>query len=545
MRKKTIPLFILLFVSLTIMASPRSWKQKREAALSVLSPNEVLCAKSQVYKQKELTSLAENSVYTILGYEDKGFAIISNDDNFKAVLGYSNTNFAEQPTGFKWWLNEISEVLTNGKATASYKNDDKEVLPMLKSEWGQDSPYNDLCPHGYPSGCVATAMAQIMYYHEYPIHGKGKYYDLLNKKWIRFDQTTYDYANMLPKYEKDSYTTTQGTAVATLMYHCGIATDMQYAEDGSGTFSYKAVEALQNTFLYHENLNVRYRQFHSNADWMKMVYNELNNKRPILYGASDTSAGGHAFVIDGYDKEGLVHVNWGWDGSCNGYYSIDLLAPKGTSYQFTEGQNMLTGFDTSSAKIERKSEIVSTTDFEPSISEGKLQLAKATIYNCNYYSFEGKLLVVLDDGNSRKILDEESFSKEPISGIDNSGNVYGINLEEWESELPSTLSDGTYELYMAVQDEGYSDVSPVVYPEGVKGTVKLEKKGDNLKIISDNETGIKSIASSASRTYTYIYNMQGQEIYNSNSSDFSWDKIPAAGIYIIKQGNTTKKFIKN
>lgn len=543
--RKTISLFILLFVSLVVMATPRSWNQKREAALSVLYPNEFLRAKSQVYNQKELTVLTENKDYTILGYEDEGFAVISNDDNFKAVLGYSNTNFANQPAGFEWWLKEIGKVLASGKATTSYKNDDNEVLPMLKSEWGQGSPYNDLCPYGYPSGCVATAMAQIMYYHEYPIHGKGKYYDLLNKKWIRFDQTTYDYANMLPTYEKDSYSTTQGTAVATLMSHCGIATDMQYAADGSGTFSYKAVEALQNTFLYHENLNVRYRQFHSNADWMNMVYDELDNKRPILYGASDTSAGGHAFVIDGYNKEGLVHVDWGWDGYCNGYYDIDLLAPKGTSYQFTEGQNMLTGFDIPSAEIERKSEIVSSTDFEPSISEGKIQIAKAIIYNCNFYSFKGKLLLVLDDGSTRKILDEESFSKEPIPGIDNTGNISGVNLEEWESELPATLPDGTYDFYMAVEDEGYSDVSPIAYPEGVKGIVKLEKKGDNIKIISDNETGIKSIISSSDSSYTSIYNLQGQEIYKSKSSDFSWDKVPAAGIYILKQGNIAKKFIKN
>ena len=203
--RKTISLFILLFVSLVVMATPRSWNLKREAALSVLYPNEFLRAKSQVYNQKELTVLTENKDYTILGYEDEGFAVISNDDNFKAVLGYSNTNFANQPAGFEWWLKEIGKVLASGKATTSYKNDDNEVLPMLKSEWGQGSPYNDLCPYGYPSGCVATAMAQIMYYHEYPIHGKGKYYDLLNKKWIRFDQTTYDYANMLPTYEKDSY----------------------------------------------------------------------------------------------------------------------------------------------------------------------------------------------------------------------------------------------------------------------------------------------------------------------------------------------------
>lgn len=543
--RKTISLSILLFVSLVVMATPRSWNQKREAALSVLYPNEFLRAKSQVYNQKELTVLTENKDYTILGYEDEGFAVISNDNNFKAVLGYSNTNFANQPAGFEWWLKEIGKVLASGKATTSYKNDDNEVLPMLKSEWGQGSPYNDLCPYGYPSGCVATAMAQIMYYHEYPIHGKGKYYDLLNKKWIRFDQTTYDYANMLPTYEKDSYSTTQGTAVATLMYHCGIATDMQYAADGSGTFSYKAVEALQNTFLYHENLNVRYRQFHSNADWMNMVYDELDNKRPILYGASDTSAGGHAFVIDGYNKEGLVHVDWGWDGYCNGYYAIDLLAPKGTSYQFTEGQNMLTGFDIPSAEIERKSEIVSSTDFEPSISEGKIQIAKAIIYNCNFYSFKGKLLLVLDDGSTRRILDEESFSKEPIPGIDNTGNISGVNLKEWESELPATLPDGTYDFYMAVEDEGYSDVSPIAYPEGVKGIVKLEKKGDNIKIISDNETGIKSIISSSDSSYTSIYNLQGQEIYKSKSSDLSWDKVPAAGIYIIKQGNIAKKFIKN
>lgn len=536
-------LFIFLFAALGAKASPRTWQQKRDAALSVLSTKLSPSTRKVASLPKDLTTIDQNEAYTILGYEDHGFAIISNDDNYEAVLGYSETKFTNQPDGFKWWLKEVKKLLESGKAITYYKSDLSEVQPMLKTEWGQGTPYNDLCPNGYPSGCVATAMSQIMYYHEYPIHGNGKYYDLLSKKWIRFDQTTYDYANMLPKYEKGTYSTKEGKAVATLMYHCGIASDMQYAADGSGTFSYKAVDALQNTFSYHENLNVRYRQFHSNTDWMDMIYDELNNKRPILYGAVDASAGGHAFVIDGYNEEGLVHVNWGWNGDCNGYYAIDLLAPEGTSYQFTQGQDMLTGFDAPSANIKRKSEIVTSTDFEPTFNSGKLHLAKNTLYNCNYYSFQGKLFLVLDDGNALRIVDEESLNQS-MPGIDDEGNISGISLEGWEAEIPSDLSDGTYNFYMAVQDKGYSDITPVVCPEGVKGSVKLTKKGNDITIVSYTETGIKNIVSSTTSPYTYIYNMQGQEVYKAKTVDFNMNDVPGTGIYLMKQGNKTVKVIK-
>ena len=232
------------------------------------------------------------------------------------------------------------------------------------SRRGQDKPYNDQCPVAYTTvthraakavtGCVATAMAQIMYYYKYPVHGQGK--NSVGVYWpsapdhtviytVDFSKATYDWNNMLNVYANTEYTAEQDSAVARLMYHCGVACNMSYDPDGSGAYTADAAMGLKKYFGYASTTRVATRQAFNEPEWMDMVYGELNAHRPILYTGNDVATGyGHAFVIDGYTSDGLVHVNWGWEGSQDGYYDIALLNPR--DMQFANTQDMVIGIQT-------------------------------------------------------------------------------------------------------------------------------------------------------------------------------------------------------
>ena len=165
-------------------------------------------------------------------------------------------------------------------------------------------------------------MAQVMKYHDYPEKGKGynrwTFYPNGNNSTgttVRVNfANTYDWKNMLDKYTRGKYNDTEAKAVAVLMKDCGGSVSMQYAKDGSGAYAADACRALRNNFKYHKAIKLYTRAFYPKDAWMDLIYRELNDNCPILYGGATTQGFGHEFVFDGYDKNGLVHVNWGWEG---------------------------------------------------------------------------------------------------------------------------------------------------------------------------------------------------------------------------------------
>ena len=222
--------------------------------------------------------------------------------------------------------------------------------------WDQSAPYNDLCPeyNGTRSvtGCVATAMAQVMRYHKYPAKGKGSNsytsQTLALAASFDFASTTFDWDNMLPQYVSGSYTDDQAKAVATLMYACGVSVDMDYTPDDSGAMPYAAAEALINNFEYSSNIRFLQRDYYQYAEWMDLIKTEISNSRPIMYDGQSTE-GGHEFVFDGYDENDMVHVNWGWSGVNDGYFAISALAP--SSLGIGGGTNLGGGFSSDQGMI--------------------------------------------------------------------------------------------------------------------------------------------------------------------------------------------------
>ena len=194
---------------------------------------------------------------------------------------------------------------------------------MIKSTWDQHAPYNDMCVFNGTrcvTGCVATGMAQIMYY--WATTGiDGKKFRCGSTALPAYTTDTQRYSvgalDALTSFDWDSMTdgmptTTKGkTAVAQLMRYCGQSVKMDYEEDGSGAALEDAAEALKNNFDYNWSMQVVYSYNMSEEEWQDMAYNELNEGKPFFM--SGLGTGGHAFICDGYDPaNGKFHFNWGW-----------------------------------------------------------------------------------------------------------------------------------------------------------------------------------------------------------------------------------------
>lgn len=284
-----------------------------------------------------------------------GFVIIAGDDNVTPVLGYSDEgafNPENIPLNMQEWLegykSQIRYVIENEiEATAEIRQEWHQLLnpsqpnliartntatyvaPLITTKWDQSPHFNALCPYDNTenqrtvTGCVATAMAQVMKYWNHPTTGTGSHsythptYGTLS---ANFGSTTYQW-NSMP-----NRVTSANSAVATLMYHCGVSVEMDYGVAASGANTLDVVDALKNYFGYSNSVEGKHRRNYGDAQWVALLKNELDSARPIQYAATG-SDGGHSFVCDGYDNNGYFHMNWGWSGNSDGYFPIDALNP--------------------------------------------------------------------------------------------------------------------------------------------------------------------------------------------------------------------------
>lgn len=285
-----------------------------------------------------------NVAYILSANEGEGYVVLAADDVLPAVLGYSDTgrfDAASIPPAMEAWMQEYGRQLTyavaNGIQTVeAAEADHPSVAPLCPSTWGQSTPYNNNCPEAgkkrSPTGCVATAMAQVMYAHKWPETGTGENSYISGtfhqNMSFNFGATTFDWANMLPSYSAGRYTEQQGAAVATLMEACGNAAQMNYGESASGAYPYNAIYGMVNFMKYDKGAMVVLRDYYPSTAWDALIYNELAEGRPVIYGGYTADyQSGHSFVVDGYSKDGYYHLNWGWSGMSNGYFLLTGLDP--------------------------------------------------------------------------------------------------------------------------------------------------------------------------------------------------------------------------
>jgi hypothetical protein len=307
------------------------------------------------------TSLRGEACFYAFNVGDNGFVLVSADDYFRPILGYSNEGVFpvnDMPDGLRYRLDAIIDGRTGrtGIATPEVaaewdlvtrsgrlmsKNGGKAEFFLLSTKWNQDSPYNLYAPAaaGGPggrcyAGCVATAMSQVMKYWNHPLQGTGSHtynsggsqgYPYYPGLTANFGETTYDWENM-PVSLTNASPQVQKEAVATLMYHCGVSVDMNFAPDGSGTQSTLVPPAIRTYFSYTNQAIHHQRDQYSYTDWYNMIKEQLDMGWPVYYSGCAAGTGGcHAFVCDGYNDAGLFHWNWGWGGTGDTYIDFDEI----------------------------------------------------------------------------------------------------------------------------------------------------------------------------------------------------------------------------
>ena len=300
-------------------------------------------------KTRAAATTTQQPYYVFNDDTGKGFVVVAGDDKMGEVLAYSHeasidmANLNPEARYLFDSYRQVYEELGNNKtlttrAGAATKAADA-VQPLLKSKWGQDYPYSKQTQ--YVTGCVATAVAQVMYYHRWPAQGKGQEsYKVTFDNTVRsadFTKSHYDWDNMLPDYNRRNVTTKQEDAVALLMNDVGIATNMQYTDRASGTQSYMAERALRNYFDYDASMVTRANEGVDN--FIEIVKKELRNGFPLYISGDSRSGGGHAWVCDGFDKDDKFHMNFGWNGQADGYYSLATLSVTSTGSEFNGAQH--------------------------------------------------------------------------------------------------------------------------------------------------------------------------------------------------------------
>ena len=464
--------------------------QKAAAATSVTAPVELAFTQYQI----------DNTTPAVFVFNstDQGFVLVSAEDDARAVLGYSDEGTFDAnniPENMQFWLQMYAdemrregdeamrreamrrkvmrrEVMRREAVEESYPT----IAPLLgETVWGQGEPFNNKCPQDgngrAVTGCVATAMSQIMYAHKHPTQGTGNHsYTTETKKLsvsANFGNTTYDWDNMIPNYN-GSYTTAQADAVATLMFHAGVAADMDYTVDGSGAVSSIALAAMTKYFGYDKAINALPKDFMKEEDILQEVASDLQAGRPVYVSGHTVNQEGHAFVCDGIKSDGYLHINWGWNGVANGYFALSALAPEvqgtggsASNLAFTEGVYVFSNIKPNEGgeamplvtvdKLTRTSSDAISKTTAVSFSLEKFQsngiATAAGMVTYFIYNSEGVLVDQVEVG---------TFKLDP-------GYYYtsAINISK---KLPSTLAQGNYELEIRYVDDNDKD-----HPILVKG----------------------------------------------------------------------------
>ena len=605
MKKISVCIFALL-VSVSLFAERITLEDAATVAnnfmnVAVTSVNGVKkAAPAKRMVRKAMNTTEEPQYYLYENENGEGWVIIAANDAVTPVLAYSETGHFRtdnMPSNIRHWMGKydkfIKRIETDGVEAAEETKAEWKALrkgvrkaqaavvvgPLIQTQWDQDSPYNNLCPgtgtNKAYTGCVATAMAQVMKYWEWPKRGIGSHsYRPLNPNNIdnygpystqsaNFEETTYDWDHMLNSYSNSS-TTTEKNAVATLMYHCGVATEMMYGDEnagGSGTYSVNygdeedptcAQNALWRHFGYkkptgymrdgYEEYGHTYYESWTTSAWTAMVKAELDKQHPIIYsGASD--GGGHCFVCDGYDSNNKFHFNWGWSGWNDGYFTLSNLTPGsggagGGGYDFSEDQDVIIGIEPdSSTYVDPVDPIDPIDPVDPTPGTGAFTL----LTNISNLAAGDEVILVSTENNvAAATITNDVFTTEEVSISDNT------------ITLPSTSSVVVMTIGKSGSNWTFTNNGQLLKATAVKKVKFGANTGDSNWTISIS-SGNATIQNGTESYGRFLYNVNNPRFttYTSNTSSIMllpqlyYRRPSTTGMTNISAGAEVRKIIEN
>lgn len=479
---------------------------------------------------------------------DGAFVITGADTSAPAIIGYGPAIDPEAiPSNMQGWLeacaSQVAWLTAHPAPERSQTTDHDPVAPLLTTTWNQDAPYNDLAPTDKGgravTGCVATAMAQIINYHRWPAtHGFGSHSYKWEEATLSFDYaaTTFDWPNMLDTYDSSSPAEAR-SAVATLMYACGVAVDMQYSSSASGAYSLAIAPALVRYFGFDHGAAYLLRDYFTAEQWDEKIYAEIAAGRPVCY-AGVSNLGGHQFVADGYQADGYYHINWGWGGLADGYFLLSALDPyqqgiggSGDSSAFNFNQDAVTGIQPPVEGSTRFYPIYVSGPLVWNEKEEYLMVAgvEGGIYNysSDSYDISAGLRLEADDNTIYYALGEEPLVF----------HSYFWGYSGLEPVYPDDLPAGTYTASPGGFATGSDTWIPFIIPAQYSQTITVRKglSGRFTYDGSDPDEGYTLItgpAADATTSTVDVYNLQGQRLRHNVAASAATRGLPA-GVYIV------------
>jgi len=552
--------------------------------------------------------------YYVFEKEGSGFVIVSADNIAVPILGETDSGVFDKdsmPPALVWLLGtyekQIEEAVKGGgvqdsgteriweetvRGTTGLKKA-TEIYPtqLLTTTWNQSEPYNMLTPldNGSRSltGCVATAMAQIMKYYNHPTRGIGQSNAYITDTMkisvpsVNFE-IDYDWDNMLDSYTRkftwcgssmcydSNYNEAQANAIATLMYHAGVSVKMNYSSSSSSAYCHNVVTALLKYFgydkciryIYSVNSNISYN------DWKELVIGQIENNSPVFYRGqdSDTSTGGHAFIVDGYNhSDDTFHLNWGWGGSYNGFFLLTALNPT-TGYSYNTQQGMIinvmpngNGNTPSQIKVTDFNVSTKSTSIDANIKakmnygadfDGKIGLAVVSgeyagmILDSAYYSITNQYNA--DNGSYTVNYRPANLSKQFVLGMPIGDLTLQVVTKRgngaWTPAADDTRTITVPQIYTITYNlNGGANQSisgmPTFYTETQTTTLKQPTRehykfdgwfdnadfsGDKISSIPSGSTGDKEFyAKWTPSTFTITYNLNGGALNTTNPQSYT------------------------
>lgn len=492
------------------------------------------------------------AVYVFNDSDNQGFVLVSAHDDARAILGYADAGVFDAnaiPENMRFWLrmyademarlSSVEPELLHGQQSLkraviqhAQQQTYQAVEPILEGIcWGQSGPYNNSCPvisgERAPTGCAATALAQIMYKYQYPHQGIGSHSYTTQSYGLSlsadFGATTYDWQNMLPNYSA-GYTAIQASAVATLLYHVGIAFEMDYTPYSSRANAAVALGAMIQHFDYDKEIHVLPKDYLPEEEIMAQIVQDLQEGHPIFFEGRTKNDEGHAFVCDGINTDGYLHINWGWNGYSDGYYAISAFNPtnqgvggSSTNDAYTQGVVAYVGIQPNQGGDYHPILLASSakrTSANQITRDSKVTYELNYLYNKGICTAEGALKYYIYDqqNNLVGVASGNKWIELPVG--------YYYNSRPLSTTLPADLPAGSYMLEIVLEDANGNPCP--VYVKSI-GTMRIPITLTDDAIIFSEEGNAGGSGDSDESNWPYMPIVDTQLIYQQGSNQWKFD----------------------